>query len=168
MAQTEEEKKTKAREATRKWRANNRERANALARASQKKWREENPELHRARAKEWKAQNIERFQYTRAKWRKEQRDHLNAYRRKQHYKNKYGLTIEQRDALLAAQDHCCAVCSARDPGNKIGWVVDHRREPFKVRGILCHFCNLALGNVKDNTETLHKLIHYLEKHKCQT
>jgi hypothetical protein len=167
MAQTKEEKKAKAREAVRKWRANNRERVNALARASQKKWRADNPELHRARAREWKAQNLERHKITHTKWRKTRRDHVNAYRRKQHYKSKYGITIEQRDALLATQNHCCAVCLSPDPGNKNGWVVDHCHIIGVMRGILCQPCNIALGNVKDNQETLQKLICYLERCKCQ-
>lgn len=30
-----------------------------------------------------------------------------------------------------------------------------------VRGMLCRFCNHALGNVKDNPETLRRMLHYL-------
>lgn len=33
----------------------------------------------------------------------------------------------------------------------------------KVRGLLCHNCNVSLGHFKDSTDILKNAIYYLEK-----
>lgn len=33
----------------------------------------------------------------------------------------------------------------------------------RVRGILCHHCNVALGHLKDDPKRIHNLLTYLEK-----
>src|SRR5208337_1990483 len=81
---------------------------------------------------------------------------------KSHQKYYYGITQEQRDALFVAQGSCCAVCKSREHGGR-GWHTDHDHETKQVRGILCHPCNLALGNVKDRIEILQALIEYLAR-----
>lgn len=78
---------------------------------------------------------------------------------------KYGMTHEDRDAILVAQGSCCAICKSTSPGSRVGWNVDHCHVKGHVRAILCHHCNLGLGNFKDNPEILHAMIAYLEKHK---
>lgn len=79
-----------------------------------------------------------------------------------HLKRAYDLTPEQRDALMASQGGCCAVCRSR-PGYKL--VVDHCHATGKVRGLLCKGCNWALGNMKDNPGLLRLAAEYLEKTK---
>lgn len=73
---------------------------------------------------------------------------------------RYGITLEQRDALFTSQGSVCAVCASDTPGGK-GWHVDHCHRTQAVRGILCHHCNLMLGNAKDNPATLAAAITYL-------
>lgn len=41
-------------------------------------------------------------------------------------------------------------------------VVDHNHETGKVRGLLCHNCNRALGLFKDNPSVLQKTFEYLK------
>ncbi len=78
-----------------------------------------------------------------------------------HQRYYYGITAEQRDAIFEAQGRCCAVCKSREHGGR-GWHTDHDHVTKQVRGILCHPCNLALGNVKDRVEVLRALIAYLQ------
>ena len=52
----------------------------------------------------------------------------------------------------------CQVCESR---KKI--CVDHCHTTGKVRGFLCHRCNIALGMVKDDAGRLRKLADYLDK-----
>jgi len=82
---------------------------------------------------------------------------------------KHGVTREQKAAIAAAQGGC-AICSAPSPGAK-GWVVDHDRGccPGDAscskcrRGVLCQWCNSALGYAKDNPEVLRRMADYLER-----
>ena len=42
-------------------------------------------------------------------------------------------------------------------------VIDHCHKTHKVRGLLCHICNTALGQLNDSIDLLKKSIEYLEK-----
>jgi superfamily II RNA helicase len=131
-----------------------------------KTWKENNPdkarESHRIAQKKWRDKNREKVRAVSKEWTRENRDKVNEYRRRQHYKQKYGITMEERDEMLASQGGC-ACCGGKEPGNKYGWVVDHCHAGGQVRGILCHHCNVALGNVKDDITHLKLLIAYLER-----
>jgi Recombination endonuclease VII len=81
---------------------------------------------------------------------------------KSHQKYYYGITQAERDAIFVAQGSRCAVCKSSEHGGR-GWHTDHDHETKQVRGILCHPCNLALGNVKDQVEILQALIEYLAR-----
>jgi len=78
-------------------------------------------------------------------------------------KYRHGITLEQYEAMLTAQDHKCAICLRYPADNlKNPWHVDHDHSTGKVRGILCHSCNTALGNFKDDPEILRKALEYLK------
>lgn len=77
---------------------------------------------------------------------------------KQRIKN-FGVTQEEYDRMLEAQNGVCAVCGGSNKGK--GLCVDHDHITGKVRGLLCHKCNLALGMAEDNLETLKNLVTYL-------
>jgi hypothetical protein len=87
--------------------------------------------------------------------------------RDRHLRRRYGITLEEMTALLAEQGGC-ATCGSTTSGGK-NWHVDHdhsccddRTSCGKcVRGVLCHFCNLALGAIRDSPETLRNMIEYL-------
>jgi hypothetical protein len=88
------------------------------------------------------------------------------------YQWRYGITLDERDAMLAAQGGVCAICKSPDPGNGREWCTDHDHAccPQKsrscgkcIRGILCFGCNVMLGCAKDSESTLHNAIDYLRK-----
>jgi hypothetical protein len=70
---------------------------------------------------------------------------------------------------MANEQGGCAICHRPEPGKK-GWVVDHdhsccpgdRSCPLCRRGILCQWCNNALGYALDNPATLRAMADYLE------
>lgn len=76
-----------------------------------------------------------------------------------HLKRRYGITQEDFNRLLEQQQGACAICNT-GAGEK-PWHVDHDHSTGRVRGILCHSCNTALGNFKDSTELLRSALDYL-------
>ncbi len=76
----------------------------------------------------------------------------------------YGITSEQFAAMLESQNGRCAICKTSEPSGKGNWHVDHCHSSGKVRGLLCHFCNLMLGNAKDDVDRLTAAIEYINNH----
>jgi hypothetical protein len=79
-------------------------------------------------------------------------------------KRLYGITQQDYDRMIAEQNHQCAICKTTDPKGRHKsnyFVVDHCHNTGKVRKLLCHNCNTALGLVGDNIDTLQKMIQYL-------
>ena len=75
---------------------------------------------------------------------------------------RYGLTVEQYDAILKSQGGRCAICRAERPDSRTKqWHVDHCHATGKVRGLLCGQCNLGLGQFRDDPALLRQAIKYL-------
>ncbi len=72
-------------------------------------------------------------------------------------------TRRDREARAARPrpDHCECCGAFNRSGRALHWDHDHKLGGF--RGWLCHYCNHALGAVKDNTEHLQLLIEYLKR-----
>lgn len=68
------------------------------------------------------------------------------------------MTPEQWDRMAARQKGQCRICKT-DPDR--GLVVDHCHVSGKVRGLLCHKCNKALGLLGDRFETVAAAAAYL-------
>lgn len=80
-------------------------------------------------------------------------------------KRMYGITQQDYDRMITEQNHQCAICKTTEPGGKHNsnyFVVDHCHNTGKVRKLLCHHCNTALGLVGDNTHILQSMIEYLK------
>jgi Recombination endonuclease VII len=79
---------------------------------------------------------------------------------------KYGLTQEQFDELLAAQDGRCAGCGTDEPGAK-GWNIDHCHTYGHVRALLCLPCNTIIGLADEDPAKLRGLAFWLEQQTAQ-
>jgi hypothetical protein len=77
--------------------------------------------------------------------------------RKSHLKRKYGLTLEEFDALLASRGGGCAICGKAGADN-----VDHDHRTGRVRGILCWNCNIAIGQLEDDSDRARAMAEYLD------
>jgi hypothetical protein len=74
----------------------------------------------------------------------------------------YGITLVEWRALFESQGNCCALCGSDSPGNgKANWHTDHCHATGKVRGILCHNCNVLLGHAKESIAVLKRAVVYL-------
>lgn len=65
---------------------------------------------------------------------------------------------------LSEQGDVCAICKTDTPGGKGTFHADHDHETLRPRGVLCHNCNVGLGNLKDSPEILQAAIDYLKKY----
>lgn len=75
-------------------------------------------------------------------------------------KREYGLTPEQYQALLVAQNHVCAIC--KDP-EALPLVIDHDHATGRVRGLLCNPHNWMLGHARDSKVVLLNASDYLDR-----
>lgn len=78
-------------------------------------------------------------------------------------KSLYGITVEDYQEMLVAQDYRCAICDIpANQATKKKLYVDHCHKTDEVRGLLCAQCNTGLGNFKDDTDSLLRAISYLK------
>jgi len=80
--------------------------------------------------------------------------------RRYHYRVKYGITLEQYDEMLRQQGGVCALCH-QHPTRQFD--VDHDHETGKVRGLLCHRCNISLAFFRDDPDLMDRMREYLRK-----
>lgn len=105
--------------------------------------------------KQYRRDNIERTRaYTAAN-----RDRI----RDASFRKIYGITLEHYNHLLSKQNGRCALCRTDVPGGRGHFHVDHNHETGKVRGLLCHNCNIGLGNFRDNPELLRRAARYISR-----
>lgn len=91
--------------------------------------------------------------------------------RRHHFQKNYGLSIEQRDAILKLQSGKCAICQDSETENNYLQIDhDHNCCPTAktcgncVRGLICSRCNRALGMLDDNPYLARDLVIYLKKY----
>lgn len=78
---------------------------------------------------------------------------------------KYGLTSDQKRAMMEAQGNRCAIGPCGYEFSSISDAsVDHCHISGRVRALLCNKCNIALGILKDSPARLRCLADYLEAH----
>lgn len=75
-------------------------------------------------------------------------------------KKKYGLKVEEYEALAEKQNWVCAICGK--PPGKRPLCVEHDHKTGKVRGLTCNKCNSILGMCDDDPDILRRAIEYLE------
>lgn len=84
------------------------------------------------------------------------------------------LTEEEYNQLHKKTNSKCYICNLPETkmfkGKIIEIAIDHCHKAeklgkMKVRGLLCHSCNLSLGGFKDNIDLLKSAIRYLEQYE---
>ena len=114
---------------------------------------------------DWQEKNVEKIAAYKELYRNDpvKRKASKAYHRKRRLMQEFGITPKEYDGLLKDQGGKCAICGAIDSdstGRRLA--VDHDHVTGKVRGLLCHNCNVGIGNFKDDPNLLRKAIKYLE------
>ena len=79
----------------------------------------------------------------------------------------YNISLEDYRDLFISQKGKCYICDSEgftiSDRSNVDLVIDHDHLTGKVRGLLCHNCNRALGLLKDNLSYIEKAKEYLSK-----
>lgn len=88
----------------------------------------------------------------------------NANRNNTRLKYRFGITASDYQNILLAQNGVCAICGKKETAKGQQLLgVDHNHKTKKVRGLLCHKCNVILGLCHENIDTLTSAIAYLRR-----
>lgn len=117
---------------------------------------------NRARYVAWRnkcrARNVERERETQNAWMKANPDKLRGYRAKRNH----GLSFPEYMKLAAIP--LCEICgTVLSTKGRTRRTIDHCHKSTKIRGVLCHNCNCALGYFADNVTAMTRAIAYLCK-----
>lgn len=107
---------------------------------SKKRRKDDDPKKHSAYQKSWSKRNPQK--------------RSEIVKRSQRLK-KYGLSEEGYQVLVKSQKGKCAICRKKNP-----LYIDHDHKTLKVRGLLCHKCNLGIGLLGDNKAGVKKALAY--------
>jgi hypothetical protein len=144
------------------WREKNKEKVAA----TNKTWQVNNREKVRADAKEWRAANSDLVTAYNTKWWQNNLAKALQTRMRASLKANFGITLEFYFEMLEAQKGVCFVCKQTcKTGRRLA--VDHCHATGRIRGLLCHACNCALGRTNDDPEILRGLANYLERPDLQ-
>jgi hypothetical protein len=84
-------------------------------------------------------------------------------RRRAELQQKYSVELERYEEMWTAQEGACRICSggllSRSKDSFAS--VDHCHQTGRVRGLLCHRCNLAIGQFGDDPALLLRAAEYL-------
>jgi hypothetical protein len=128
-------------------------------------------EKRRAYMRQWRALNREKCRLDSQKWYarlcEQDPSRSRRYHRRAHLKYTFGMTLEEYDELLLAQEGVCAVCRREETSLRRGVVksldVDHDHKTGEIRGLLCSACNTALGLLQDDPLRIRALSNYIER-----
>lgn len=81
-----------------------------------------------------------------------------------YFKRVYGSSLAEFEIMFKKQKGRCCICNISKTKifkGKSFLMVDHNHKTGKIRGLLCHMCNLGLGYFGDNKKNLRKALRYL-------
>lgn len=139
----------------RKWHAANRDKVNANV----ANWVRRHPGEDKRMTKKYRDKNRDFLRatgiaYWRARGPDAQKDSA--------LRQRYGIGLNQKMALLELQGGGCAICGDKQPKNE-KFYLDHCHATGAIRGILCLKCNTGLGCYNDNPTLMLSAISYLQR-----
>jgi NMD protein affecting ribosome stability and mRNA decay len=98
-----------------------------------------------------------------ARWVRKNPEQFRQTQRRSILKRKYGLTEQDVENMLAAQDSACLICAASL--HDAGFTVDHDHITGRVRGLLCSRCNRLIGLLRDDPAVVRRAASCLRRTK---
>lgn len=130
-----------------------------------KEYYERNKEIRARYYKEWRTKNKAWVDNYLA----ENKEHIATKQHARNLKCHYGITVDDYNNMLAAQNGLCAICEQPEKSRRSNGTntvrrlaVDHCHATGRVRGLLCHHCNAKLS-ILDNKDLLQRALAYLKE-----
>lgn len=86
---------------------------------------------------------------------KNQKKHGKKYR----LRHNYSITPGEHESMYARQNGCCGICGQQVKYEDVQ--TDHDHATGKVRGLLCHRCNLMVGYVENTPELVSPILRWI-------
>jgi len=125
----------------------------------------------RRQRREWRQNNLEEARRIGREQQAQRRERIGTEQNRAEQWNwmlirEYGINADEYKSMLEWQEGRCAICRSDEPHHASGrFVVDHDHNSGCVRGLLCGWCNSALGYVRDRPTIAQQLVDYLKKEK---
>jgi hypothetical protein len=122
-----------------------------------RRWRDRHPGAAYAAARSWLKRNPTK-----------KAEYMEKYREKEragYVRRRYGISLDEYETKIAEP---CSICrrtlerSTRGRG-KTNMHLDHCHKTGTIRGVLCRYCNTALGLFGDDPGRLRRAADYLEE-----
>jgi hypothetical protein len=103
--------------------------------------------------------------YSSVRWRRDNRERVLRSDHNKHLLKSYGITIGQYDVMVAVRENRCDICgrTPEETGDLRRLAVDHCHETGRIRGLLCRFCNTAIGQLGDSVLVMEKALEYMRR-----
>lgn len=117
--------------------------------------------------KDWRENSRDKYRNYHDKWYEENKNSVLKASRDRALR-KYGISEEEYSRLYVSQQGICAICgkpeTRKQNGKETLLCVDHDHETGRIRGLLCHTCNVGIGMLC-TAELLDKAYDYLNDAK---
>ncbi len=114
---------------------------------------------HKKYQKEWR----EAHKGYQAEWTRTHKGRYKEKRKNYFLIKNYGISAEQYNEIFAKQNGRCKICNRHQSEFKRSLAVDHDHNTNKVRGLLCHHCNSAIGHFFENPQIMERAIIYVKE-----
>lgn len=125
-----------------------------------------NSEEIKKQHKEYYNKNKSKCIATNKAWYNNHRRKMSISHKAWHILDNYNITEKDYKLMLDKQNGKCAICEKKESAklnNKLTRLrVDHNHKTNKIRGLLCHRCNVSLGLLKEDPIIINKMLEYLK------
>lgn len=132
-----------------------------------KRYKQDNNEKITKERKEYKRKNHDKIMKQNKQYKENNkerdRDKIAGTRRKNYYRSRYNITVDEYDKIFDDQGGVCLICK-RPQGNR-RLSIDHNHKTGEVRGLLCNNCNAAIGLVNEDQKILTRIKQYLKQYE---
>jgi hypothetical protein len=112
------------------------------------------------RSSEYRKKNPEKVKAITRSWYENNKEKSRTKNWKNRLSSDYGLSVEDYEGILEAQDYACLLCGKVNR-NGARLSVDHDHKTGDIRGLLCTRCNSALGQLYDDYLLVQRAAEYL-------